>query len=57
MPTNPLKIAASAGKDPPWTALQYYRRAVENGDREKASLWLAEAKKRGEIVDPSEQRQ
>jgi hypothetical protein len=41
---------------PPWTALQYYHRARENGDHDKAKLWLAEARKRGEVVDPSEPR-
>lgn len=40
----------------PWTAMQFYHRAVETNQPEKARLWLAEAHKRGEIVDPSEQR-
>jgi len=35
----------------PYSALQYHRRAIENGDHEKARLWLEEAKRRGEISD------
>lgn len=40
----------------PWTALDYVRRARENGDHVKAKLWLDEAVKRGEIPDHSEPR-
>lgn len=54
---NPLKNAVASSDRVPWTALQYYHRAVETNQPEKAKLWLAEAKRLGEIVDPSEPRQ
>lgn len=56
MANNPILDRAKASIPEPWPAMKYYRIAVENGDRVKAALWLAEAKARGEIVDPSEQR-
>lgn len=40
----------------PWTALDYVRRARENGDTEKARLWMDEAVRRGEVPDHSEPR-
>jgi hypothetical protein len=52
MSTNPLKSAAAPAST--WTAMDYYRCAVENGRRDLAALWLAEAKKRGEIPDCSD---
>lgn len=52
MAKNPLLKSRESA----WTAMDYYHRAVELGKGEHARLWLAEAKRRGEIIDHSEPR-
>lgn len=50
---NPIAKASTQRDDHiPWTALQYYNRAVETGQTEKARLWRLEAIKRGELAEP-----
>lgn len=48
MSANPFKKAV-ASDHVPWTATQYYRRAVETGQTEKAKLWRDKAIELGEI--------
>ena len=47
MTDNPLKKAAV--REGAWTAMDYVRQARADGNSRLESLWLAEAKRRGEI--------
>lgn len=49
---NRLTKPAASDGHVPWTATQYYQRAMETGQHEKARLWRLEAIKRGELAEP-----